>query len=119
MKIAVDLDGTAFKHSTRLKNLINALYFYGFSVGIITAHPPEDVEKDLEKWFALGFPYPSFLLYMPIEEKFIGTWKRKVMEENHIDIIIDDFGGDNQLIKNSFFGESPPKFLVLQVFPGE
>jgi hypothetical protein len=119
LKIAIDLDGTAWKHQEFFKDFIIGMRLLGHSIGIITAHSMNYLEKDLELWKARGFPDNVDFYYGKPEGLLIGEWKRHIMEKEKIDVLIDDFGGDNKDIMKSFFNEKPLNFIVLQVFPGE
>ncbi len=126
MKIAIDLDGVAWKHSAPLSILVSGFKRMGYQVGILTAHMEnESKEADLEKWHCLGFPEPDF--YIGKQEKdrktYIGKWKMEKIIEHKIDVLYDDFGGNNPDIEKTFmesgFKELSNKVLVLKVIGSE
>ena len=83
MKIAIDLDGTAWKHRKFFSELAYAMQSKGHQVGILTAHYDETFrEPDLRLWIARGFPEPDFYIARRGEEEHnmhIGEWKNKMV----------------------------------------
>lgn len=103
MRIAIDLDGTAWKYRGIFKSLIPVLRHAGHKVGILTAHSPDLEEKDYELWFARLNDIPDFYYSKPDPAQLIGEFKANAMVEYDIDILIDDFGGNNPDIEKTFF----------------
>lgn len=118
MKIAIDFDGVVNKHKSFIKDLWLSLVDHNL-IGILTAHPPEDKFED-ERWLRdNGFPTPDFYIGMPTYEKKIGSWKRRMVREHGIEVLIDDFGGNNPDIEKSFLASGELKFILLRLSPGE
>lgn len=92
MKIAIDLDGTAWSYPSFFAELMRALQARGHKVGILTAHNWKLQEPDLHLFRARGFPTPDFYLAKTAEEAGIPSreWKPKVMQEQGIDWLFDD-----------------------------
>ena len=109
MKIAVDLDGTAWKHRKFFKEFILGMKARGHIIGILTAHYYETyAAPDLNLWTRRGFPEPDFYIAKKGEDEhnmLTGEWKRKMIKLHGIDVLFDDFGGNNPDIENTFFDE--------------
>jgi hypothetical protein len=121
MKIALDLDGTCWKHKEFFINLCKSMKNMGHSIGILTAHFEEECKnKDLDKWINDGFPQPDFYIGRKGDEHnmLIGEWKRNMLDKYKIDYLFDDFGGNNSDIINTFF-EKDTDSTVFIVIPGE
>lgn len=122
MKIAVDLDGTAWKHKKFFSEFVHAMKDRGHTIGILTAHFSEIyAPRDLNLWREYGFPEPDFYIARDGEEEhemLIGEWKRKMVRLHGIDVLFDDFGGNNPDIENTFF-EDWIDCLVLKVIGDE
>lgn len=118
MKIAIDLDGTAWKWQKEFIEIVKAFKSLGHEVGILTAHTPDFIEKDLKLWEHRGFPRADFYICKPKAETFIGEFKRQAIIENNINILFDDFGGNNPDIEKTFF-ENETGCLVMKVIGKE
>lgn len=121
LKIAIDLDGTAWKHTYFFSEFCQAMVKRGHQVGILTAHSPDFADSDYDLWKKRGFPEPSFYICNS-DKEWIGNLKRKEMIKNHIDVLFDDFGGNNTAIEDTFFstGEiNTDKVLILKVIGSE
>lgn len=94
-KIAIDLDGTAWKYREEFKILISMLKMGGASVGILTAHINLEI-PDLNLWKARGFPEIDFYFSKhPGEEGFpIEQWKIEQCKKYGINFLFDDFDSD-------------------------
>ena len=96
MKIAIDLDGTAWKYPNYFRDLIKNMRLLGHEVGILTAHTKriEGADKRLLK--ARGFSEIDFFINKTDAEKNIPSkeWKVKKCKEHNISILFDDFDTD-------------------------
>ena len=123
MKIAIDLDGTAWKHREFFREFVLAMKTRGHEIGILTAHYYETyLDPDLKLWKLRGFPKPDFYIARKGEDEhrmLIGDWKRKSVLEFEIDVLFDDFGGNNPDIEQSFLRTGIDNLLVFKVIPGE
>jgi len=119
MKVAIDLDGVAFKHKKLILPLWRMMQEMGWEVGVLTAHMEDLIYVDIFKLKEMGYPDPDFFIHREPHEKLVGEFKRDAVKEFEIDILIDDFGGDNQGIKESYFKDNDSKCILLQVYPGE
>ncbi len=93
MKIAIDLDGTAWKYQDYFRDLIRNLRNLGHEVGILTAHSKDIEGADKRLLKARGFPEVDFFINKTNKEKKLSSkeWKIKKCEEYDIDILFDDF----------------------------
>ena len=120
MKVAIDLDGVAFKHPEFVKELWNSLIKNGNTVGVLTAHFKDLMYVDLFKMKELGLPRPNFYIHREEGENLIGKFKADAVKDFEIDVLIDDLGGDNSEIKKTFIEEGGlDSCVLLQLFPGE
>lgn len=119
MRIAIDLDGTAWKHREFFKEFCWAMSDRNHDIYILTAHSPDYQLKDLELWNSRGFPPPALYLCKQDPQQLIGDFKRKAIKEHQIDILFDDFGGNNPAIENTFMSDQELDFIVFKVYPGE
>ncbi len=121
MKIAIDLDGTAWLHREFFKELVMAFKFMGHEVGILTAHSLDFEEKDIKLWLARGFLKPDFYIAKPDRKSHIGEFKRNAIKEHNIDVLFDDFGGNNPAIEKTFLEKFDTTCgpLILKVIGGE
>lgn len=122
MKIAIDLDGTGWKHREFFKEFAWAMVERGHYIGILTAHYHEQfMDRDLDLWKRRGFPPPSFYIARKGEKDhnmLIGEWKREMCAVCSIDFLFEDFGGNNPDIEETFFEEETDT-VVFKVIPGE
>lgn len=121
MNIAIDLDGTAWKHTEFFVELCKGFKSRGHTIGILTAHNDATCRyTDLAMWAMKGFPHPDFYIARIGEEChiFIGEWKRKMIIENNIDVLFDDFGGNNPDIESTFL-EKESGAIILKVIGKE
>lgn len=119
MRIAIDLDGTAWLHREFFKSFTKAMKKDGHEIGILTAHSHDYRNKDLDLWAKRGFPAPDFYISMGDEFELIGEFKRWAVDYHRIDVLFDDFGGNNPDIEKSFMDKGELDFLVFKVIPGE
>jgi hypothetical protein len=49
----------------------------------------------------------------------IGEFKRKAVIDNHIDVLIEDFGANNPAIEASFFEEPVPAIVLKLISDSE
>lgn len=105
MKIALDLDGTAWLHRKFFIELMKGLQAMGHEVGILTAHNERSKEEDIKLFKARGFPTPDFYYAKKADgsEASIPStaWKPRIMEDECIDYLLDDYETNiPQLIEN-------------------
>lgn len=95
MKIAFDLDDTAWQYRTFFRDLAHGMKARGHQVGILTAHDDSIREADLRLWEARGFPPADFLYNNSSNPGPQGyshrDWKQEVCRRNGIDVLFDDF----------------------------
>jgi len=121
VKIAIDLDGTAWFHREFFKDFVNAMQFFGHEIGILTSHNCNLKTKDLELWKQGGFPEPDFYICKTDDEKKElketpgnnGTWKARMVREYSIDYLFDDLDGNEQYI--DYFTKECP-YTLFRVF---
>lgn len=94
MKVAIDLDGTAWKYQDYFRDLIKNLRELGHTVGILTAHTKDIEEADKRLLKARGFSDIDFFINKPDPNTLSKQWKIKKCEEEGIDILFDDFDTD-------------------------
>lgn len=99
MRIAIDLDGTAWKHRQFFSDIVKGLQAAGHKVGILTAHNWALQEADLKLFQARGFNKPDFYYAKTAEEAGIPsrTWKLTQMKKHEIDFLFDDFDTDKTI----------------------
>lgn len=98
MNIAIDLHDTITYDVGRFRELINAFYFSGHKIFIISGTPESDREYVKKKLYEFAISFNTILLGFNYEksemthEHFLKMreWKLKLCQENHIDIYIDD-----------------------------
>lgn len=92
MKIAIDLDGTAWAHRELFRCMINGFIAAGHQVGILTGHNVKSAVADLHLWKARGFPTVHFYIAKETEEAGIPAeiWKPSMMKKHQIDYLFDD-----------------------------
>lgn len=114
MKIAIDLDGTAWKHREFFIEFVKAMKKANHNVGILTAHNCNLKIKDLNLWRKRGFPKPDFYIckteedkekYKPLDGNN-GLWKADMVDKYNIDFLFDDL--DNNNIYVDYFIERHP-----------
>ena len=99
MRIAIDLDGTAWSHKPLFISICKGLVSNGHEIGILTAHNKNLTEADLHLWKARGFPPAHFYLCKDDHESSIPTreWKMSMMKKHKIDYLFDDFDSYNNM----------------------
>lgn len=119
MKIAIDLDGTAWDKDYRefFTEFCHAMKKQGHRVGILTAHNCKLKVADLKLWSARGFPEPDFYICktdvekseLKLTEGNNGLWKARMVRLHRIDYLFDDMDGNETYIK--YFEKEFPKKL--------
>jgi hypothetical protein len=92
VKIAIDLDGTAWAYPSFFAELMRALQARGHQIGILTSHHESLREADLRLFAARGFPTPSFYYAKRSDEAGLpaAEWKPAAMRRHHIEWLFDD-----------------------------
>lgn len=116
MKIAIDLDDTAWKYQDLFVGITTGLKETGHTVGILTAHSTRLRKNDLKLWKDRGFPNPDFYIAKLDPSEPIGPWKARMMKRHKIDVLFDDFGENNPAIERDFFENCDPDKVILKVF---
>lgn len=92
LKIAIDLDGTAYRFPELFSEIMRGLQRAGHSVGILTGHSEKDAKfSDLRKLKSLGFPDPDFYHGSQDGDVDPHVWKPKKVKKYKIDYLFDDF----------------------------
>ena len=118
LRIAIDLDGTAWKHSKFFKEFVWAMMRIGHEIIVLTATTKTE-EYNLFLWEAkMGYPYIDFYISKGNTKQLIGEGKRDMCKKYEIDHLFDDFGGNNLDIEKTFFEEEIDT-VVFKVIPGE
>ena len=108
MKIAIDLDGTAWFHRAFFVSFVHAMQAYeGHCVGILTSHGEHLKNQDLDLWNAHGFSPPDFYISKSQEAKDRlkgtkgnnGVWKAEQVTEHQIDYLIGDLDGNEDYVR--------------------
>jgi hypothetical protein len=90
MKIAIDLDGTAFKWPREFQNLVACLVQGGAEVVFLTAaageFPPEDRPAEVARRVSFRLPHCVGVRIVCCESWEKGDWLR----DNGFDLLIDD-----------------------------
>ena len=121
MKVSIDLDGTLWRYQDFFRRLMISLQQLNDEVGILTGHKQSDKEKDYDKLFKNGFPYPNFYFgrtpdYMHLNG---AHYKTMIIKREGIDIHFDDYDYDNADTERLFkeLGEEGKIFRVGQGMP--
>ena len=115
MRIGIDLDGCAF--DLRYTKIIE-LFLTGNEIFIVSAHNKTYYEKDKKLWEHLYKVQPKEFHYLEGYE-LVGEFKRRKCKELQLDILIDDFGGNNPKILETFLENGYPDTAVLMILGGE
>ena len=118
MKIAIDLDGTAWYHERFFWSFVRAMQSEGHLVGILTSHGEEMKKYDLDLWEARMFPRPDFYICKSQEDKDRlkptkgnnGTWKAEQVTKHRIAYLIGDLDGNEDYVEA--FREVHPHKLI-------
>ncbi len=118
MKIAVDLDGTAWFHTELFIALVNSMKNSGHEVGILTSHNLNLRTSDLKKWLDKGFENPSFYIGKSDADKKKfkvlngnnGFWKASMVKKHKIDYLFCDMDGSQDYV-DAFQMTHPFKLL--------
>lgn len=97
MKIAFDLDGTAWKYPDLFIEIAWGLKNRGHQVGILTRHNEKnDHAEDIFKWTMRGYPPPDFYHGQTKEDNAVPVriWKAAMVAKYNIDYLFDDFASD-------------------------
>lgn len=92
LRIAIDLDGTAWSFTAFFIELMRALQARGHKVGILTSHNESMRSADLNLFSRRGFPAPDFYIAKRTDEAHIAAsqWKPAAMRLHAIDWLFDD-----------------------------
>jgi len=93
MKVAIDLDGTAWSYPAVFSDIMEAMQKSGHQVGILTAHNVRSKDSDIDLFKRRGLPNPDFYIAKESEESGIKprVWKPAMMKKHNIDMLWDDF----------------------------
>lgn len=120
MKIAIDLNGTAWFHKELFKELLWGLHSRGHEIGVLTANWPNRKEKNLEHWESLGYPEPEFYIdkdekakeiYKPLKGNN-GLWKAEMVSKHEIDYLFCDLDENPDYVE-AFIKIHPHKLIKI------
>jgi len=108
MKIAIDLDGTAWYHEDFFFDFVYVMQQEGNEIGILTSHGEDMKEDDLRKWRFMGLGKPDFYICKSHEDKDRlkltagnnGTWKAEKVTEHNIDYLMGDLDGNDVYVEH-------------------
>lgn len=106
MKIAIDLDGTLLKYPAGLLELSRCFKKEGHEVGILTARRWDAMMfNSVSNYYKEKVGYPLDFFHFKTtktSEELIGDFKARVIRDENINVLIDDFVGSNQGVMDTF-----------------
>ena len=94
LKIALDLDGTAYAHMRFFREFMKAMQAAGHQVGILTGHEQRCAENDMAFLDAHGFNPDFYIGKGPDDSPHGPVMKSKAIADHGIDYYFDDFDYD-------------------------